>query len=171
MIFRPAELAGCFVIEPERHQDERGFFARTFAADDFAARGLNPRVNQASVSFNTDGGTLRGLHYQRAPHAEAKLVRCTRGRIFDVAVDLATRRWAAVELSEENGLGLYIPEGLAHGFLTLEPASEVLYLISTPYVPEASAGVRWDDPSLAIDWPAVGELTISERDRNLPTLR
>lgn len=171
MIFRPTELAGCYVVEPERHHDERGFFARTFAADDFAGHGLNPAVNQVSVSFNTMAGTLRGLHYQRAPHEEAKLVRCTRGRIFDVAVDLASRRWTAVELSEENGLGLYIPEGFAHGFVTLEPASEVLYLISTPYVPELSAGVRWDDPSLAVAWPAVGALTISERDRGLPTLR
>lgn len=171
MIFRPTELAGCYVVEPEPHHDERGFFARTFAADDFARHGLSPAVSQVSVSFNTRVGTLRGLHYQRAPYEEAKLVRCTRGRIFDVAVDLASRRWTAVELSEENGLGLYVPEGFAHGFVTLEPASEVLYLISTPYVPEASAGVRWDDPSLAVAWPAVGELTISERDRNLPTLR
>lgn len=171
MIFRPTDLPGCYVVEQERHHDERGFFARTFATDDFAGRGLNPAINQVSVSFNARAGTLRGLHYQRAPHEEAKLVRCTRGRIFDVAVDLVNRRWTAVELSEENGLGLYIPEGFAHGFVTLAPASEVLYLISTPYVPEASAGVRWDDPALAIEWPAVGELTISERDRNLPTLR
>ncbi len=171
MIFRPTELPGCHVVEPERQVDERGFFARTFAVDEFAAHGLNPAVNQVSVSYNAKAGTLRGLHYQRAPHEEAKLVRCTRGRIFDVAVDLAARRWTAVELSEENGLGLYIPEGFAHGFVTLEPASEVLYLISTAYAPAASAGVRWDDPSLDIAWPTVGSLTISDRDRNLPTLR
>ena len=171
MIFRPTELSDCYVIEPERRVDERGFFARTFDADEFSALGLNPTVREVSVSFNAESGTLRGLHYQRPPHEETKLVRCTRGRIFDVAVDLATRRWTAVELSEENELGLYIPEGCAHGFVTLEPASEVLYLISTPYAPAASAGVRWDDQSLGIAWPAVGALTISERDRNLPTLR
>ena len=171
MIFRPTELPGCFVVEPERHVDERGHFARTFAVDEFDAHGLNFTVNQESVSFSAKTGTLRGLHYQQAPHAEIKLVRCTRGRIFDVAVDLAARRWTAVELSEDNGFGLYIPEGFAHGFVTLEPASEVLYLISTPYVPDASAGIRWDDPSLASAWPAVGSLTISDRDRNLPTLR
>lgn len=170
MIFRPTELAGCFVVEPERHHDERGFFARTFDADDFAERGLNPAVNQVSVSCNAKAGTLRGLHYQRRPHEETKLVRCTGGRIFDVAVDLDNRRWTAVELTEHNGLGLYIPEGFAHGFVTLEPASEVLYLISTPYVPEAAAGIRWDDPSLAISWPDAGALTISDRDRNLPIL-
>ncbi len=171
MIIRPTELAGCYVVEPERHHDERGFFARSFAVDEFAAHDLNTAVNQVSVSYNAGAGTLRGLHYQRRPHEETKLVRCTRGRIFDVAVNLETRRWTAVELSEENGLGLYIPDGFAHGYVTLEPASEVLYLISSPYVPEASAGVRWDDPSLAVAWPEVGELTISERDRNLPTLR
>lgn len=170
MIFRPTDLTGCYVIEPERHVDDRGFFARTFDADEFLSRSLNPNVSQVSVSFNAMAGTLRGLHYQRPPHEEAKLVRCTRGRIFDVAVDLAARRWTAVELSEENGLGLYIPENCAHGFVTLEPASEVLYSISTPYAPAASAGVRWDDPSLGIAWPAVGALTISKRDRDLPTL-
>ena len=171
MIFRPTELSDCYVIEPERRVDERGFFARTFDADAFTDHGLNPTVSQVSVSFNAEAGTLRGLHYQRPPHEEAKLVRCTRGRIFDVAVDLAARRWTAIELSEENGLAFYIPEGFAHGFVTLEHASEVLYLISTPYVPAASAGIRWDDSSLGIPWPTVGRLTISERDRNLPTLR
>lgn len=171
MIVRPTELPGCHIVEPERHVDERGFFARTFAAEDFAAHGLNPSVSQVSVSYNTRAGTLRGLHYQRRPHEEAKLVRCTRGRIYDVAVDLEARRWTAVELSEDNSLGLYIPEGFAHGFLTLEPASEVQYLISTAYAPAASAGVRWDDPALAITWPSVPALTISERDRSLPTLR
>ena len=171
MIFRATELPGCYVVEPERHVDERGFLARTFDADEFVSRSLNPTVSQVSASFNAKAGTLRGLHYQRPPHEEAKLVRCTRGRIFDVAVDLAARQWTAVELSEENGLAFYIPEGFAHGFVTLEPASEVLYLISMPYVPAASAGVRWDDPSLGIAWPTVGALTISERDRNFPTLR
>jgi len=171
VIFRPTGLPGCYVVEPERHHDERGYFARTFAADEFERRGLNPNVSEVSTSGNSKAGTLRGLHFQTAPHEEAKLVRCTRGRVFDVAVDVGRRRWTAVELSQENGLGLYIPEGFAHGFLTLEPESELLYQISVPYAPDAAGGIRWDDPSLAIDWPAVPTLTISDRDRRLPTLR
>lgn len=171
MIFTETSLRGCFVIEPEPVLDDRGFFARIFSADEFKRRGLNPTVSQVSISANRKAGTLRGLHYQRPPHEEAKLVRCTRGRIFDVAVDLHERRWFAVELSEQNRLGLYIPEGFAHGFVTLEPESEVLYQISVPYVSEAASGVRWDDPSIGIAWPSSFELTISARDRALPTLR
>jgi dTDP-4-dehydrorhamnose 3,5-epimerase len=171
LIFRETDLPGCLVVEPERVVDDRGFFARTFSADEFVRRGLDPSVSQVSVSHNAKVGTLRGLHYQLPPYGETKLVRCTNGRVFDVAVDVARRRWTAVELSRENGLGFYIPEGFAHGFLTLEPESEVLYQISTPYIPDASAGIRWDDPSLAIDWPSMSEMTISERDRRLPLLR
>ena len=171
MIFRRTDLPGCYVIEPERHEDERGFFARTFEASEFARRGLNAHVDQVSISFNARPGTLRGLHYQRAPNEEAKLVRCTRGRIFDVAVDLVTRRWAAVELSADNAFALYIPEGLAHGFLTLEPGSEVLYQISAPYEAGSAAGARWDDPALGIAGPDAGPLTISARDREWPLLR
>jgi dTDP-4-dehydrorhamnose 3,5-epimerase len=170
VIFRETELPGCYVVEPERHEDERGFFARTFASGEFESRGLNPCVAESSISFNGPSGTLRGLHYQTAPHAEAKLVRCTRGRVFDVAVDLRRRRWTAVELSAQNRLSLYIPEGFAHGFLTLEPESELSYLISVPYAPGSSAGLRWDDPALGITWPNVPTLTISERDRALPRL-
>ncbi len=170
MILRPTDLAGCFVIVPEPAVDERGSFARTFDSEAFSAWGLNPVVSQVSVSRNHAAGTLRGLHYQEAPHAEAKLVRCTQGRVFDVAVDVATLRWTAVELSAANGLALYVPEGFAHGFLTLEPSSELVYQISRPYVPASSRGLRWDDPALDIAWPDVGPLTISERDRGLPLL-
>ena len=171
MIIRDTDLPGCFVVEPQPVADERGWFARLFSTEEFERHGLNGTISQVSLSHNTRAGTLRGLHYQRAPHEEAKLIRCIRGRVFDVAVDLAAGRWTAVELSAANGFGFYIPEGFAHGFLTLEPDSELVYQISVPYAPEASAGVRWDDPSLAIDWPVDWELTISERDRALPLLR
>jgi len=162
-------LAGCFVVTPDFVTDERGFFARTFSTQEFQAHGLNPVVSQVSMSYNVDALTLRGLHYQEVPHQEAKLVRCTRGRIFDVAVDMELRRWTSIELSEDNRQALYIPEGYAHGFLTLEPGSEVVYQVSVPYAPDSAAGVRWDDPSLGIDWPST-PVTISERDRCLPVL-
>lgn len=175
MIFGETEVSGCHVIEVERLEDERGFFARTFCAEEFSRRGLNPCVAQSSVSYNAAAGVLRGLHYQAAPHEEAKLIRCTRGRVFDVAVDLRTGSptygaWTAVELTEQNHFGLYIPEGCAHGFLTLEAGSELVYQISTPFRPELSRGIRWDDPSLAIAWPPVPNLIISARDRALPPL-
>lgn len=158
MLFRETEVAGGYVVDAERMEDERGFFARTFSTDDFAARGLDNRVEQCSTSFNARIGTLRGLHYQAGPHGEAKLVRCTRGAIYDVAVDLrpdspSYLRWVGLELSADNGRALFVPEGCAHGFQTLVDASEVLYQISTPYVPEAARGVRWDDPAFGIDWP------------------
>ncbi|MDQ6837195.1 MAG: dTDP-4-dehydrorhamnose 3,5-epimerase [Actinomycetota bacterium] len=162
-------LDGCFVVTTELLTDERGFFARTFSRQEFEAHGLNPAISQVSVSYNVGARTLRGLHYQLVPHEEAKLVRCTKGRIFDVAVDLGHRRWISVELSEENRQALYIPEGFAHGFLTLEPHCEVIYQVSAPYVPDSAAGIRWDDPSLSIDWPST-PLCVSERDRSLPVL-
>ena len=142
----------------EPHVDERGFFARTFSAEEFARLGLNPMVAQCSISFNERRGTLRGLHLQAPPHTEAKLVRCTQGRMFDVAVDLRTAsstylRWTATELSAENRRSLYVPEGCAHGFLTLADATEVSYQISRGYVAEAGSGYRWDDPAFGIDWP------------------
>jgi dTDP-4-dehydrorhamnose 3,5-epimerase len=172
---RETPVAGVHLVEPERIEDERGFFARTFAADEFAARGLDARVAQCSTSFNAKCGTLRGLHYQAAPHGEAKLVRCTRGAIYDVAVDLrpdspSYRRWTGAELSADNGRALFIPAGCAHGFQTLVDASEVLYQISTAYVPEAARGVRWDDPAFGIAWPpapAHGRI-LSERDASYP---
>jgi dTDP-4-dehydrorhamnose 3,5-epimerase len=163
-------LAGAWVIELERISDERGWFARTFDADEFTARGLNPAVVQCNASFNARRGTLRGLHYQAEPHGESKLVRCVRGAIFDVAVDLRpdspTRcRWHAVELNAENGRGYYIPAGFAHGFQTLTDNCEVIYQMGHGYVPGAARGVRWDDPAFAIAWPDTeGERIISERD-------
>jgi dTDP-4-dehydrorhamnose 3,5-epimerase len=175
MIFKDTGIGGVWVIEPERHEDERGFFARTWDPDGFAERGLNPALAQCSISFNRARGTLRGLHYQAAPHEEAKLVRCTAGAIFDVAVDLRPdssrfRDWFGVELSAENRLALYVPEGCAHGFLTLADDSEVHYQISQAYVPEAGRGVRWNDPAFAIRWP--GEVVvINGRDGSYPDFR
>ncbi len=174
MRFVETELAGVVVVELEEHVDERGSFARTWCRDEMAAAGLTSKLAQCSLSRNRRAGTLRGLHLQHAPHEEAKLVRCTRGAIFDVAVDLrpgspTQGRWVGVELDPDNGKALYVPEGCAHGFQTLVDETDVAYMISTPYAPDSAAGVRWDDPLLAIAWPDVaGERTISERDRSLP---
>ncbi len=172
MNVHPTELAEVVVVELEPHVDERGSFTRTFDAEWFAAHGLQARVAQCSVSFNRRAGTLRGLHYQAAPHEEDKLVRCTLGRIFDVAVDLRPespthRRWVGVELTGEGTQCLYVPRGCAHGFQTLEDDSEVHYQIATAYTPEAARGVRWDDPAFAIRWPEPpkGIRTMSARDR------
>jgi dTDP-4-dehydrorhamnose 3,5-epimerase len=165
-------LAGAFVVEPEPVVDERGFFARTFCSREFAAQGLESQFLQCSVSSSKLAGTLRGLHYQKAPHEEAKLVRCTTGAIHDVIVDLrresaSFRRWAAVELSATNRKALYIPRGLAHGFLTLTDDTEVLYQMSEEFNAESAAGVRWDDPAFGIEWP--GQVrAISDRDRAYP---
>ncbi len=172
MTFEPTAIPGVVVVRPERHEDERGFFFRTWEGPALAAQGLNPHLAQCSASFNRARGTLRGLHNQAAPHAEAKLVRCTRGAVYDVALDLrpgspAFKRHVGVELNEESGLALYVPEGCAHGFLTLEDASEVLYLISAPHAPEAARGVRWDDPAFAIAWPAPVRV-IKDRDAAYP---
>lgn len=170
-------LAGCVVLEQERLVDERGFFARTFDPVEMEEAGLDGRVAQCSTSFNAAAGTLRGLHFQAAPHGEAKTVRCTRGAILDVAVDLrpasATYRgWYGTELSAENGRALHVPEGFAHGFQTLQDASEVLYVMSVPYAPGAGRGVRWDEPAFAIVWPAppAGGRVLSERDATYPNL-
>ncbi|MGO9956927.1 MAG: dTDP-4-dehydrorhamnose 3,5-epimerase [Solirubrobacteraceae bacterium] len=175
MIFVDTPIVGARVIELELLTDERGAFARTFCAQTFAARGLDSRVDQCNTSFNERSGTLRGMHYQAAPHAEAKLVRCVRGAIYDVAVDLrpessSFRRWFAVELSEESRRSFFIPAGCAHGFQTLRDGTEVLYQMSTPYVPGAGRGVRWNDPAFAIQWPdpPAGGRMISERDDGYP---
>jgi len=174
MIFQPTPLAGAYVIELEPHADERGFFARTFCEREFGARGLATRFPQANTSFNARAGTLRGMHWQAAPHAEAKLMRCTSGAIFDVIVDLRRRsptllRWFGVELSARNRKALYAPEGFAHGFLTLTPEAEVAYLMSASYAPEAARGARYDDPRLGIAWPAKPAV-ISARDLAYPDL-
>jgi dTDP-4-dehydrorhamnose 3,5-epimerase len=172
MRFAPLAVNGAWLIEPERVEDERGFFARTWCTREFAAHGLTPRVVQTNVSFNTRRGTLRGLHYQTAPAEEAKVVRCTRGRLWDVVLDLRphSRTYvahAAVELSADNRLAVYVPEGCAHGFLTLEDATEVLYEMSEYHAPASARGVRWDDPAFAIPWPAPVHV-ISDRDRSYP---
>ena len=172
MQFFPLAIPGCYRIEPTPVTDERGSFVRTWCADEFASRGLCSQFAQTSLSCNTHCGTLRGMHYQRAPYDEAKLVRCTRGAIYDVLLDLRagspTRgRWIAEVLTAENRCQLYVPEGVAHGFQTLEADSEVLYMISTPYCAEAAGGARWDDPGFGIAWPAA-ERTMSNRDRSFP---
>jgi len=174
VIIRPTPLAGAHVVELERIGDERGSFARTFDREQFAAAGLDDRIAQCSTSFNLAAGTLRGMHYQAAPHEEAKLVRVTRGALFDVIVDLRAgsatfRQWFGIELDAESGRALYVPPGLAHGFQTLAERTEVLYQINAPYVPEAARGVRFDDPAFAIAWPPPpAGLVISERDRTFP---
>lgn len=172
MIFHETELNGVVIVEPEPVTDERGSFARTFDAAEWEQHGLSASMVQCAVSFNPTRGTLRGMHFQEHPHAEAKLVRCSRGAIFDVAVDLRSdsptfRRWTGVELTAENGRLLHIAEGLAHGFLTLADDAQVEYQISTAYVPSAASGVRWDDPSFAIEWPAL-PVIVAERDRSFP---
>src|SRR6478735_6768314 len=158
VILTATALPGAFIIDVERHQDERGFFARTWSGEEFRAHGLSDQLTQCSLSFNHRKGTLRGMHYQAAPHGEIKLVRCTAGAIYDVIVDLrpdspAFRHWVGVELTADNRRMLYIPDGCAHGFQTLQPASEVFYQITGPYVPDAGRGVRWNDPAFGIDWP------------------
>jgi dTDP-4-dehydrorhamnose 3,5-epimerase len=172
--FTQSKVAGAFLIEPEPIADERGFFARTWCREEFQANGLNPTLAQANVSFNHRKGTLRGLHYQAAPHEEAKLVRCTRGAIWDVAVDLRPGSptylgWAGAVLTDGNRAMLYVPEGCAHGFLTLTDAAEVAYQMSAPYAPDAARGVRWDDPAFGIEWPGEVEV-INQRDAGYPYL-
>lgn len=175
MLFHETALAGTFVIEPECHRDQRGFFARVASVGELEARGLVGRFTECSVSFNHRKGTLRGMHYQAAPSAETKLVRCTRGAIYDVAIDLRPesptfRRWVAEELSEDNRRTLYIPAGCAHGFQTLTDAAEVLYMIDAPYDPSRGRGVRWDDPAFGVTWPEA-ERIMNERDRTYPDFR
>ncbi len=169
MIFSETGLKGAFLIEPEKSQDERGFFARTFCQKEFEAQGIDFKIAQSSTSFNPKKGTLRGLHYQASPHEEAKLVRCMRGAIYDVIVDLRKqsptfKRWFSAELSQDNGRMLYVPKGFAHGFQTLRDDTEVFYQMSEFYHPESARGVRWDDPALGIEWPTDG-MILSPRDR------
>jgi len=175
MIFSPTRLKGAYVIDLEPHADERGFLARTFCEREFAANGAPLRIVQSSTIHSARQNTLRGLHYQEAPHREIKLVRCTRGSIFLVMVDLrpassTVHGWLGVELTGRNGRLAYVPEGFAQGYQTLEDDTEVLYHMSHAYVPEAARGVRWNDPALGIDWPGTDERIISERDRSWPAL-
>ena len=175
MIFVETKLQGAFVIEPEKHADERGFFARTFCNHEFEEHGLNSQVAQCNVSFNRKKGTLRGMHYQAAPWSEAKLVRCTAGSIYDVIIDLrkdsATfKQHVAVELSAANHKMLYVPEGFAHGFQTLEDHCEIFYQMSQFYSKEHSCGVRWNDPAFGIAWPEADRIIV-DRDRAYPDFK
>jgi dTDP-4-dehydrorhamnose 3,5-epimerase len=175
MIFNPTAVEGVYLIEPEPYIDERGLFARVFDEEAFRELGLRTAYVQNSVSYNPVKGTLRGMHFQRGEHAEAKLIRCTRGAIYDVAIDLrpgspTLHRWAAAELTAENHRQFYVPEGCAHGFLTLAPDSEVYYQISAAYCPEASAGVRWDDPAFGVKWPSA-PVVMSPKDAAYEALR
>jgi dTDP-4-dehydrorhamnose 3,5-epimerase len=176
VIFIETKLKGAYLIQVEPFEDERGSFARTFCREEFEKHGLNSFVAQCNISQNRKKGTLRGMHYQIAPHAEAKLVTCLAGSIYDVIIDLRPDsitccQWVAVELSARHRRSLiYIPEGFAHGFQTLEDDTEVFYQMSHSYVPESARGVRWDDPVFSIRWPD-GPRTLSERDRNYPDFR
>lgn len=178
MLFKETQLKGAFVIELEPFEDERGLFARTFCRREFEERGLNPNIAQCNISHNLRRGTLRGMHFQVAPHCEAKVVMCLAGSVYDVIIDLRPDsetylRWLAVELravrpsSGANFRVLYIPEGFAHGFQTLEDHTQVFYQMSNFYHPASARGVRWNDPAFNIQWPE-DERTISERDRNFP---
>jgi dTDP-4-dehydrorhamnose 3,5-epimerase len=172
LIFAETELKGAFVIELERLEDERGFFARSWCRREFEARNLSSRLEQCNVSFNSKKGTLRGMHFQIAPHAEAKLVRCTLGAIYDVIIDLRRdsttfKKWLGIPLSMVNRRMLYVPEGFAHGFQTLEDNTEVFYQMSEFFDPECARGVRWDDPAFGVHWP-IPAPTVSDRDRSFP---
>ena len=172
MKFLEKELPGAFIEELEKVEDKRGFFSRAWCQKDFEDKGLASRISQVSISFNVKAGTLRGMHYQVAPHEETKIVRCTRGALYDVIVDLRPdsqtyKRWIGVELTAKNHTMLYVPAGLAHGFITLEDNTEVTYLISEPYAPGAARAVRWDDPVFGIKWPRP-VVEISQRDAGWP---
>jgi len=174
MRFFPTRLAGVYIVEQERQADERGFFARTWCAQEFADHNLESELSQCSVSFNHRRATLRGLHYQAPPFAEVKLVRCTRGALYDVVVDLRPdsptyRGWIGVDLTEHDGRALYIPRGFAHGFYALSDATEVAYQMSAPFVPEAARGIRWNDPFHGVLWPGPVEI-IAPRDRDYPDM-
>jgi dTDP-4-dehydrorhamnose 3,5-epimerase len=172
LIFTQTPVAGVVILDLELHEDDRGFFARAFCTEEFVAHGLNGHVEQCNLSWNNVRGTLRGLHYQVAPHEETKIVRCTRGAIWDVVVDLRAesqsyRRWTGVELTAENRRALYVPSGVAHGFITTSDDAEVFYMMGSPYAADAARGVPWDDPSFAIRWP-LQPVVISDRDRSYP---
>ena len=172
MRFIDTPLKGAFLIEPDRIEDERGYFARSYCQSEFSKQGINLDIKQSNISFNKDKGTLRGMHYQEKPHEEAKLVRCSRGSIYDVILDLRVdsptfKQWFSSELSEENNAMFYIPEGFAHGFQTLQDDSEVFYEMFESYYPEFARGIRWNDPAFGITWPD-DQRVISDRDLSYP---
>lgn len=176
MIFSETALPGAYVIDLERIEDERGFFARAWCERELTEHGLETRIAQSNVSFNKHKGTLRGMHFQRPPHQETKLIRCIRGGLFDVIIDLRPdstgyKRWMGVELTADNRRMLYVPRGFAHGFQTLEDDTETLYMVSEFYTPEAEGGVRWDDPAFAVEWPLGPPTEISEKDQQWPDFR
>jgi len=176
VIFRETSLKDAFIIEPERIEDARGFFARAWCKKEFEAHGLNPCVVQINLSFSKKRSTLRGMHYQAAPHQEAKLFRCTQGAMYDVVIDLRPDsstycKWIGVELTPDNRKMLYVPEGFAHGYQTLVHNTEVLYPVSQFYSPESERGVRWNDPAFGIKWPDMDNLVISQKDGSWPDYR
>lgn len=173
MIAKTTNLDGVLIIEPEIFRDERGFFARAWSEQELGALGEPTTFVEGNLSFNKKRGTLRGMHYQAEPHAQAKLVRCNRGAIYDVAVDLRRdsptfKQWFGAELSAENRFMLYVPGDFGHGYLTLTDDSEVYYQVSAGYAPESSRGFRWNDPAFNIQWPEVAELIINQRDSDYP---
>ncbi len=175
MLFHATGLAGAFTVEIEKRIDHRGFFARTFCAAEFGGQGLATGMVQMNISCSIEKGTLRGMHYQEAPYSEVKLVRCTRGAIYDVIIDMRDEsetayRWFGMELTAENYRMLYVPEGFAHGFLSLSDDTEVTYLVSQFFTPEAERGVRWNDPFFGIEWPH-DAVVISEKDKAWPDFR
>ncbi|MCL5038061.1 MAG: dTDP-4-dehydrorhamnose 3,5-epimerase [Chloroflexi bacterium] len=173
MKFIETALKDAYIVEPEPIGDERGFLARSFCREEFIKHGLNPEVAQCNTSYSKKKGTLRGMHYQAAPHEEAKLVRCIKGSVYDVIIDLrsgspAYCKWTAVTLAADNFRMLYVPEGFAHGFKTLEDDTVLFYLMSDFYHPESSRGIRWDDPAFNIEWPETGSLIVSDKDKSFP---
>ena len=175
MLFTETKLKEAYIIEPEKLEDERGFFARTWCRREFSERGLNPRLAQCSISFNSKRGTLRGMHYQLPPHEEVKLVRCTRGGIYDVIIDLRPysptfKQWFSAELTANNRRMVYVPEAFAHGFQTLSDETEVAYYISEFYAPEYARGIRWNDPAFGVQWPLEARI-ISQKDQSYADFR
>jgi dTDP-4-dehydrorhamnose 3,5-epimerase len=173
MNFTETKIKGVLLLDPKRFEDERGFFAPAFSAREFEARGMEAQFVESNISYSLRRGTLRGLHFQAAPHGQAKLVRCTRGRVYDVAVDLRPdspthKDWVGVELTAENRRMIYIPGDCAHGYLTLEDNCEVFYMVSSPYEPASGRGFRWNDPAFRIEWPGEVEPILIERDSNYP---
>lgn len=173
MIFHPTPIDGAYLVDIKKIEDERGFFGRAYCANTFREKGIPFTVAQANVGYSRKKGTLRGLHYQVAPHEEAKLVRCIRGAVFDVIIDLRKEsksygRWFGAELSAGSHRLFHVPRGTAHGYLSLVDNSEIMYLVSEFYTPGAESGIRWNDPAFAIQWPLTENLIISEKDRAWP---
>lgn len=173
MRFEPTSVEGCTVVVPTTFDDERGYFARVWCADELAEAGLVGSIAQINMSGSTRAGTIRGLHWQAAPHAEAKLIRCVTGAVFDVCVDVRAGsptygRWFGAEISAADRRAVYVPPGCAHGYQTLVDGTEVIYTSSAPYTPSAERGMRWDDPTVAIRWPITAGVSVSDKDRSWP---